>query len=376
MTALRRRGRGPRSRGGRQGLTVLVALLALALLLVGFRIALPILLTRQANRILAGMPDYQGRVADIDLAVIRGAVRLKDIVLQKKGGGVPVPFLDVPLVEASIQWRELFRGNLVGEVHVLRPVVNLVAGPTREQSQTSISRVWIDTAKKYTPLRVNQFTVTDGSLRFRKSDAEPQVDVRLDAIQVAAENLANTRELQEERFGSVNATALVMNEANATLAVKVDPLAQPPRFSLEAEVQRLDLVRLNSLLRAYGNFDVQAGQFSVYAEIAADNGTFEGYAKPFFEEVKVFSAEEEHEGPLQFLWEVVVEGVKKILESEETGDVATRIPIQGRFEEPDVDVWTTIVGLLRNAFIQALRQGVEGSVGLGDGDEEEKGNGE
>jgi hypothetical protein len=353
-----------------------VALLALALLLVGFRIALPILLTRQANRILAGMPDYQGRVADIDLAVIRGAVRLKDIVLQKKGGGVPVPFLDVPLVEASIQWRELFRGNLVGEVHVLRPVVNLVAGPTREQSQTSISRVWIDTAKKYTPLRVNQFTVTDGSLRFRKSDAEPQVDVRLDAIQVAAENLANTRELQEERFGSVNATALVMNEANATLAVKVDPLAQPPRFSLEAEVQRLDLVRLNSLLRAYGNFDVQAGQFSVYAEIAADNGTFEGYAKPFFEEVKVFSAEEEHEGPLQFLWEVVVEGVKKILESEETGDVATRIPIQGRFEEPDVDVWTTIVGLLRNAFIQALRQGVEGSVGLGDGDEEEKGNGE
>jgi hypothetical protein len=64
------------------------------------------------------------------------------------------------------------------------------------------------------------------------------------------------------------------------------------------------------------------------------------------------------------VWESIVQVAAKILENPDKERVATRIPIKGRFDKAEPDVWAAIGGLLRNAFIQALVPGIEGSVGL------------
>jgi hypothetical protein len=58
----------------------------------------------------------------------------------------------------------------------------------------------------------------------------------------------------------------------------------------------------------------------------------------------------------------VVQLAAKVLENSEKEQVATRIPLRGRFDQPQPDLWAAIGGLLRNAFIQALKPGIEGTV--------------
>ena len=55
---------------------------------------------------------------------------------------------------------------------------------------------------------------------------------------------------------------------------------------------------MNNLLRAYGNFDVTAGLFSLYSELSVKNGRVEGYIKPLFKDMKVYDARQDHEKSL------------------------------------------------------------------------------
>ena len=48
---------------------------------------------------------------------------------------------------------------------------------------------------------------------------------------------------------------------------------------------------MNDVLRAYGNFDVSAGFFSLITELHVKNDKISGYMKPFFKEIKVMTSE-------------------------------------------------------------------------------------
>jgi hypothetical protein len=42
-----------------------------------------------------------------------------------------------------------------------------------------------------------------------------------------------------------------------------------------------------------------------------------------------------------------------VLENKETKAIATRVPIAGTIEQPEVDYWIAFFGVLRNAFVEA-----------------------
>jgi hypothetical protein len=86
--------------------------------------------------------------------------------------------------------------------------------------------------------------------------------------------------------------------------------------------------------------------------------------KPFIDDLQVLEWDREEEGFFGKLWEGVVEVAGEILEDQDKDRIATRIPFSGSIEGPDADIWSTIGGLLKNAFIESLRRGLEGKIGL------------
>jgi hypothetical protein len=60
------------------------------------------------------------------------------------------------------------------------------------------------------------------------------------------------------------------------------------------------------------------------------------------------------------------------LENEEKGQVATQTPFSGTFDQNQIDVWAAVANLLRNAFIQALREGFDPGRQNADGEEQSK----
>ena len=73
-------------------------------------------------------------------------------------------------------------------------------------------------------------------------------------------------------------------------SVRGDFLAsqQGPAFNLKVAIQNTDMPSMNDILRAYGSFDVAAGQFSVFSQVAVKDGNIDGYVKPMFANLKVY----------------------------------------------------------------------------------------
>jgi uncharacterized protein YhdP len=349
-------------------------LLVLAALLLAARAAAPVLLQRYVNRVLDRTDGYSGSIGDVDLSLLRGAYSIEDVEIEKSGGKVPVPFLRAREVDLSLEWRALFDGSLVGEVWLTEPQLNFVAGPTRARGQTGAEADWRKTVRDLLPVKVNRITVRDGSVHFRNFTSQPPVDVYLRDVDLVVRNLTNSLDLSGDLVARASGTARTKGAARLSARLSLDPYADQPTFDFEGQARDFELAPFNDFLRAYAGADVQRGKAQVYAELAASDGRFEGYVKPFFEDVDVLHLEEEIEeqGLLASLWEALVGTTAEALQDQSEDRVATRIPIAGSADSPEVDFWRTLGNVLRNAFVEALVPALEHSVGK-DGEPRERG---
>jgi hypothetical protein len=119
---------------------------------------------------------------------------------------------------------------------------------------------------------------------------------------------------------------------------------------------------VNPWLEEFLHVDAEQGVFSMYAEFAAAEGRFEGYAKPIMEDADIYAAGEEASGPFRRAWESLVDLARKVFENED--QVATRIPLSGEIEHPDAGTLAAIVNMLRNAFVAAFTHSLEGTISL------------
>ena len=122
----------------RLGLLVLIVIL----LLVVLRLLLPAMIERVVNRQLAQMGDYSGQVADVDVALWRGAYVLHGLRIDKVSGQVPVPMLDAPRIDIALSWRNLLRGAIVARVRFEQPELNFVDGRGGGESLTGAGVDW------------------------------------------------------------------------------------------------------------------------------------------------------------------------------------------------------------------------------------------
>ena len=120
---------------------------------------------------------------------------------------------------------------------------------------------------------------------------------------------------------------------------------------------------MNDLFRAYGNFDVAAGMFSLYSEIKVRQGKIEGYVKPFFRDIDVYDERQDREkNVFRKLYEGLVGGIAGLLENRPREEVATQTSISGDIESPQASTWKTVLRLVQNAFFKAILPGFEREV--------------
>jgi uncharacterized protein DUF748 len=341
-------------------------LVVLAVLLLTIRAALPSMVRDYVNDKLQALDSYDGRVGDVDLAVWRGAYRLKDVRIVKTGAQHSTPFFSGERVDFSVEWHSLLHGSLVAEGVFRHPNLNLVQAKDQSQSQTGKEENWPDRLEELFPFRFNTVRVEDGTVTFRAPAI--RTDDALKATQLNGEitNITNVVESGKETFAGFRATATVLDNGSAEVNGSVNPLAQQPTFDVNLEVKNVQLPKVNPWLREYIKADAESGDFELYTELAAADGKFKGYAKPIMRNVQIYSSDEPEKNPLQRLWEGIVEFATEVLENDKTGQVAARIPFSGTIKDPDAGIFETIVSVLHNAFVSAFARSLEGSISLRD----------
>lgn len=350
-----------------------IALLAIIAVLIAIRIALTPILLRLINGELNEIPGYRGQIEDVDLNLYRGAYRIDGIVIENSSGKVPVPFFKARHVDLSIEWGALLHGSLVCEIVALGPELNFVMPPpgaspkvAKEQGQIDIDESWTEKIEDLAPFEINRFRIREGQIHFRDFHRRPRVDIHLDHLEAEATGLTNARNSPRELPAEFHATGRAMGHADLRIDMKLDPLANHPTFDVNAQLTGLRLTELNDFFRAYAKVDVESGALDLFTEAAASEGSFKGYVKPMMKDLKVLNLEDEEEGLLKLMWEAIVAGVTEVLENQPKEQVATQIPIQGKFSDPKAGIWRTVGWLFRNAFLQALKPSFSNTIGIGD----------
>ncbi len=314
-------------------------LIVFAVLLVGARIALPYVAKHYLNKTLQNdLKGYTGSVADVDIALIRGAYSLDKLTLKKKNGKVPVPFLDVDKIDFSIEWQALFDGSLVAEITALHPRLNFVDGPSEAQTQTGEEGNWQATIDKLFPLRINKFVIRDGEVHFRNLHAKPKVDVFMNDLDLVARNLTNSEDISKTLVATIDGGAKIMGDGRFTTHLDLNPLQKQIPFNLDLSLESVPLTKLNDFFRAYAKIDMEQGTFNLYSEMTGENGKFNGYLKPIFKDAKVLDVKEDNEKPFRLIWEAGIGLVNTIFRNYPKDQVDTKIHGSGDFNNPEVDV--------------------------------------
>lgn len=347
-----------------------IILSVLLALLIGLRVALEPIVERYANKTLDELDGYSGHIEDVDIALLRGAYVIEGLRITKTGGNVPVPFLSASRVDLSVQWAALLDGAVVAEIEVSDPQLNFVNASEKQgkqqasQSQVEPSKNWTEVVKDLVPISINRFAIDNGRVHYRDFSSSPKVNVFVKDIYAEARNLTNSEDRTGSLVASFDGRALAMGSGRIELDGKVDPYAKSPTFEADFKLDGLAMKELNSYLRAYANVDAEKGTFSLDAEFAARGGRFDGYVKPFVKDLDVLSWRKEEESVPNLIWQGIVGTAAAIVQNQKKDQSAMRIPINGRLENPEVGVWSALGSLLKNAFIQALHRGLEGSVDI------------
>lgn len=345
--------------------------IGIIVLLIAFRLYLPTLVKNYLNEVLADIPGYYGHVEDVDIALYRGAYVIDGMYLNKMNGKTQVPFLNFPKNDISIEWKSLFKGKIVSEILMTSPEVIYVFEDHKQPVEGKKPDIddWTEALKDIVPIKINHFEVHDGKVAFVEIQSEPNIDLHIDQLYLTADNLRNVVEKERVLPSPISATGVSVGGGKMTLEGSINLFKEIPDMDLEFSLQNSDVTAYNEFSSKYAGVDFESGVFEVYSEIAIADAYLKGYLKPMFIDTKLISKEDSF---LESLWEGFVGLFKFLLKNHGTDTVATQIPIEGDLKAVDAGVWSTILNIFKNAWIQAFKGQVEGSIEYEDAFQEKK----
>ena len=354
--------------------TFKIILIVLAVLVV-IRLILPYVVLHYANKTLASMSGYYGHIEDIDLALIRGAYEIDSIYINQKDSVTlkQTPFFSASLIDLSVEWKALFHGSIVGELVFERPMIKFTKEKVEPKDVRNDSTDFRKLLDDFMPLEVNRFEINEGRIQYVDPTSKPKVDISMTKIYLTALNLRNSYDSSVLLPAKVTARANVY-EGDFAFNMKINPLADKPTFDMNADVKNTNLVLLNDFFQAYAKIDVNKGRFGMYTEVASKKGRFTGYVKPIIKDLDVLGKEDRKDNIFQKLWEALAGGVGQIFKNQPNDQVATKIPFEGDLNNPDANIWITIMNVLQNAFIQAIQPSIDHEINIAsvDAKKEEK----
>ena len=148
---------------------------------------------------------------------------------------------------------------------------------------------------------------------------------------------------------------------------KMNLIKQMPDMDVNVSLKNSDVTALNTVTLATAGFDFERGRFELYSEFAINKGYMKGYVKPMFHDIKIpDSLGKPNSNILKRLWEGAITFLGFVLKNKPKDSFATKIPIEGDLNNPDIKIWTLITNIFVNAFIRPFQSKVDDDIQFSD----------
>jgi hypothetical protein len=213
-----------------------------------------------------------------------------------------------------------------------------------------------DALERALPARVNRIEVRDGEILYRDLTAPRDPQIWVHELEIAVENIATREERAGGRPVTVSGSAKLGRSGDITLFVSANPFAKQLEFAGKCSVEGWKAAELFDLIEPKTDLQTPEGTINVFTEFKAAGGMITGGVKPVLKNVKIRPTEDDFGNKLK-AW-VADKGLR--LFSDRVPDrnaVATVVPIKGRLDDPDIQLWPAVIGVIRNAFVEGISSG-------------------
>jgi hypothetical protein len=335
---------------------------SLVVLVVGFAFALQPLARYATRRVLASVPGYVGSFDEAHVSIIPLEYRVTKLKLEPHDRSRPTLYAEDTV--AGLDWKWLLRGKLRAAASVYKG--NLVLRETKGKPGTTHIPDIADTVKRIAPAQLHRLQLRSSELTYvfrnekdEKGKEQQAAEGRstipklwIHDVEATVENLA-TRPEYVEGATTFAMTAVLNKSGKLTLFATADPLARGITFAGQMALEGFDLKDAYNLVDSKSDVAFGKGTLDLLARFGCKDGKLTGAVQPVIKDAEVKAAKDDF-GTKVKAWAANL-GVD-LLSDRVPGRnaVSTVVPIEGDLTDPQIQLWPTIFGVFRNAFVQGI----------------------
>jgi len=348
-------------------------LISILLIILLARLVAPTVITKMINNQLENTEGVSGYVEDIDVALFRGAYKIKGLTLYLQKQPIDVPTIYIKTLDLSLAWASLFKGNVVANVNISDGEFTFVDErkvDNKLKEEVVNSKTWLTVINYATPISIDKVTFKGVKATLTLQTGENAHNSYFDDIQGEIINITNSRHFSGSEIIEFTVKGKLMSQAAMTFSGTINPTTKLPTFDTNLEMQRLPVVSVDKLIKFYTPFDIERGDIDAAIELSADNGKIVGYTKVGIFDVNVFSWKEDivkdDDGLFTGLFEGLADIFANIFEANKKDLLAVNVPISGTLQDTEVSTWQAILSLFHNAFVNAYEIKIDDIITLND----------
>lgn len=282
---------------------------------------------------------------------------------QEREGSDP-PLLYLEEGEVSLTWRDTGeRGHATLAARLVRPKLRVERAPSAAEEEAPPAEAPIPGAGEALeevspiPLDLPRIEILEGELLFLDPSSDPPMRIWLHDLEIAIENVASADTQAHDAPALLTAKGLFGRSGELTVFATFNPWSPGLELAGRAQLVGLDARELYDVLAATTGMYATAGEVDLFVEFVVRDGELTGGVKPVLKGVEVRPAEDESVVTAAQAW--LVDQTLDLVSDRVPGRqaVATVVPIRGTIRDPSIGIWRTLGGVLRNAFLEALRLG-------------------
>lgn len=333
------------------------ALIAAAIALVVIAVvAFQPLVTWELRRRFAAIPGYQVTFDASHLRPIKGTLELTRLkAVKPQAGGDKSPFFYAETMEIGLRWHELIHGNIVANIDVDRAKVHLIAAKAKEQRQLEEVPDLARKLEGVLPMRVDRVQAKRSELTFIDRTAPETPRVWLHELEGTAENIATRAALSRGQPTTVAVASRIQQNGELSAYLTADPLAKGLWFAGEARATNLDVRQFYDLIASKSGVALDQGTLDVFTSFECKQNHLTGGVKPILKNPHVVAAKP---GVTNWFKAALADTALQIFQGNVEGQraVGTTIPIEGHVLSPQAQLWPTVLGVLRNSFVEGVTE--------------------
>ncbi len=200
------------------------------------------------NRALKG---YTARIGKLDFHPAGFSLDLHDVVVTQDAHPDPA-VIQLGRLSASVHWRALLSGKVVGDIELVKPAVYLNLPQAREEitDPTPVKdRGWQDALQAIYPLKINHFEIQQGDVTY--VDQGPFKPLRIRDLNLVATDIRN-RPDEDPYPSGVRFSALVFDSGRVSADGRANFLAEPnPTFRGDVDLADIALDYFKPITNRY-----------------------------------------------------------------------------------------------------------------------------